>query len=135
MAESAALYLQGERTGEVLDAYFQAVLEWLQKEKFADSYDTRMASWSIGRIYLRTADGEQWFLYYEDQPTWTKDSIGNAIVLAKKQEEWRYGPTDKKIDLEPFYLCRIFQCDLADSNLWERTVNALRAFRYTHWSK
>ncbi len=136
MAETAAFYLQGEKTGEVLDAYFREVLEWLQEEKFADSYGMNMASWPIGRIYLRNANGEQWFLYYEDRPFWSKDTISNAIVLVKNQEEWRYGPTFPKKNtpvLEPFYVFRFFQCDITDPDLWERTINALQAFRYTHW--
>lgn len=136
MDPSSVWYIEGEQTGEVLDAFFRTVAEWLHEQKFCQQKPgvLRMPI-PIGHLLLcpRGVDDDHWHMYYEAENR-GKDIIGNAIVIAKveKVPARRYGLTDNR---ETRYVCRFFQCELADPNLWERTVNALRAFRYSYWPK
>lgn len=114
-------YLIGEETGEILHTFFMEVIEWLRKENFANTIEiTHGAGMKIGKIRFCPAERNVYDLRY--QPVGLgKDEIDNAIILTKVH----YFINSQ----------RLFQCDLADPDLWERTLNALRSFRYSSWAE
>lgn len=121
--------VRGVQQTAPLSAYYQAVVDWLVQEGFCDDYDKHTAPISVGYVQLSKGGvNNTWHLRY--------DLDEQKIVLAKVEQRRgaypaNFPPPQRTIK----YICRFFECDLGDPNLWDKTVCVLRAFRYSYWQQ